>query len=747
MNFTPRPYQVDAISANIDFFQNKKKINGIEILPTGSGKSVVIANTAMNLKGKTVVFQPSKEILAQNFAKFLSYGYRAGIYSASAGMKYIDDITFCTIGSVAKKPHLFKEFQNIIVDECFPYDTFISTEKGKLRIGYLVKLINAGKSVPRVLSYNSETNAMELKRVITGKCTGEKEILRLHFSKNVSVCCTSGHPFLTSNGWKTAHDLQIGDCILSSCPTGTYAPIPSSDQRSLLLGSLLGDGSLDKTRLIKNINRFRFIQGTDQKEYLMWKADMLKQKPRLVLKNGFAGKNAYAFSSKVVFMEDDKCAIGSIIENLNLRMLAIAWMDDGHLAKLQNWGSLYSTATSKELTEKLRAMLTSYGVPGRVCSGISKISKRTHYYIKFKKVAVENLCRMIAPYVHPSMSYKIIDSVKHLAGSYKWNSDFNQRGACVLIGKESAGKEPVYNIQVEDNETYTVSPGKYDKSKKQPTAGIIVHNCHLVNAREGMYHSFIKTLGHAKVLGLTATPYRLTSDADGAMLKFLTRTRPKIFNKVLYYVQNDVLFNAGHLAPLEYFSFDTINRQMLEMNSTGTDFTESSLRSYYRSIDMPALTAKYANRLLAKRNNLLVFCSLIEEANSTAKKVPGSVVLTGETPADVRDDILKKFKCGKIKCVINVGVLTTGFDYPELECVLIARSTMSLALYYQIVGRVMRPYTYEDGSKKSGWVVDLGGNIKFFGKIETMRIVENDKGLFSIMNNGRHLTNVTFKRS
>jgi DNA repair protein RadD len=276
---------------------------------------------------------------------------------------------------------------------------------------------------------------------------------------------------------------------------------------------------------------------------------------------------------------------------------------------------------------------------------------------------------------------------------------------------------------------------------------IIVDECHLVNPEEGMYHSFIKTLDHCKVLGLTATPYRLTSGFDGAMLKWLTRTSPRIFNKVLYYVQNDVLFNAGHLANLEYFNFNKIDRTMLQMNSSGTDFTDASLRSYYRQINMPKITIEYGNRILTKRKSLLIFCSLIDEANHVAKGIPGAVVITGDTDKALRGKILAQFCAATIRCVINVGVLTTGFDYPALEAVLIARSTMSLALYYQIVGRVMRPYTYPDGTKKVGWVVDLGGNVPFFGKIESMQIKQNEKGLYSIWNNGRQLTNVTFSKN
>lgn len=383
MSFIPRPYQAEAINKAVEFFQSQKEENGFLILPTGSGKSVVIANIAMGLPERTIVFQPSKEILRQNYAKFLSYGYRAGIYSASAGHKFIDKITFATIGSVAKKLHLFRDVKHIIIDEC-----------------------------------------------------------------------------------------------------------------------------------------------------------------------------------------------------------------------------------------------------------------------------------------------------------------------------------------------------------------------HLVNGDSGMYHDFIHAIPNAKTLGLTATPYRLTSGMDGAMLKFLNRTRPRIFNKVLYYIQNDVLFNAGHLAKLEYYSFDVLDRTQLQVNTSGTDFTDASLKSYYRKINFPARTVEYANRLLAKRKNLLVFCSLIAEANEVAKGIPGAVVITGETDACVRDKVLSQFKQGVIRCVVNVGVLTTGFDYPELECVLIARSTMSLALYYQIVGRAMRAHP----GKESAWIVDLGGNINFFGKIETMKI-DCNKGLYSIWNNGRQLTNVTFTKN
>jgi DNA repair protein RadD len=275
---------------------------------------------------------------------------------------------------------------------------------------------------------------------------------------------------------------------------------------------------------------------------------------------------------------------------------------------------------------------------------------------------------------------------------------------------------------------------------------ILIDECHLVNSDAGMYNEFIKHFPNAKVLGLTATPYRLEQASTGPQLTFLTRSTPSIFDNVLYYVQNDVLFNAGFLAELEYYNFDVIDRSKLQLNASGTDFTQTSLRRYYKSIDMPSRIVKTALTILSKRKNILIFCSLIEEAATVQKRIPGSAILTGETKKEERERILALFKKGTIKCLINVGVLTTGFDYPALEAVLMARSTMSLSLYYQIVGRVMRIFTYPDGTQKKGWFVDMGGNINFFGKIETMQIKVDSDGRFAIWNNGRQLTNVPFKK-
>ena len=90
--------------------------------------------------------------------------------------------------------------------------------------------------------------------------------------------------------------------------------------------------------------------------------------------------------------------------------------------------------------------------------------------------------------------------------------------------------------------------------------------------------------------------------------------------------------------------------------------------------------------------------------------------------------------------VANVGVLTTGFDYPELDTVVLARPTMSLALYYQMIGRAIRPHK----DKPEAWIVDICNNYWRFGRVEDLMLTERQKGMYQIETHEKTLTNVYF---
>ena len=278
---------------------------------------------------------------------------------------------------------------------------------------------------------------------------------------------------------------------------------------------------------------------------------------------------------------------------------------------------------------------------------------------------------------------------------------------------------------------------------------VMIDECHKVNSKEGQYEEFLHAVPR-KVVGLTATPYRLGKGSEGmSMLKFLTRTRPRIFDRVLYYCQVGELLAKGYLADLSYYDLTAINLEMVKSNSTGADYDEKSLKEEYkRSGFYDKLTTTTLRVLRPKsgvpRNGVLVFTRFIDEAGELVEKlgIKGikAAIVTGETPKREREQILENFKAGRIKVVANVGTLTTGFDYPELDTIILGRPTKSLALYYQMVGRAIRPCKGKDG-----WVIDLGGSFRRFGNVADLRIeCPPGSAKWIVTSRGRQLTNINF---
>ncbi len=283
---------------------------------------------------------------------------------------------------------------------------------------------------------------------------------------------------------------------------------------------------------------------------------------------------------------------------------------------------------------------------------------------------------------------------------------------------------------------------------------IIIDECDTVNAKEGMYKEFL-THVKRKVLGLTATPYRLYSQQgkmvngvfkpmlfkkgqdkyikgieNKCMEKILTRTVPKMFHKIIYQVPIQTLLEKGYLSRLRYFSMKIMNLENVKRNTTGQDFDDKSLFEEMKRSNYIDQLAGIVDRLLHpkdptdKRNGILVFTKFIGESEELCKRIPDSAMVSGGTPKAEREQILKDFKDGRIKVLANVGVLVCGFDFPALDTVVFARPTMSLRIWYQSVGRIIRPY-----EGKKGWVIDLCGNVERFGEVENLQLVDDDKGL------------------
>lgn len=754
MKYTLRNYQIQAAEAALQAFRSPRNENGLLILPTGAGKSLVVSEIAFQLKEPILVFCPSKELIVQDYEKMCSYGvFDCGVYSASVGTKDINKITFATIGSVMNHIHDFDHFKYVMVDECFPYETFISTELGKRRIGQLYNMFVDGKHLPKVLSYDEKTGRIIPSTIERVFCNGEKEVQEYKFSNNKVFSMTANHPLLTDRGWIKASDLQKGDIALCSSNKAQRTLRPNADQMAFLLGSVLGDGSLDKTRKFASVNRMRFRQGIKQYDYLYWKACLMNRQDTIKRMDnvGYSCTTTFSFDTTCLIIRDEMLTKEYAIRNLDWKSLAILYMDDGHMNEGQNGGTICSVADSEELTHLLVAKLNSMGLDCSFAKARSSSTQKPYYYVRFRKDGLVTMCRMIAKYCHPNLMYKIIDECKHLVGTYHWDNRYLPLGGYAFQEKGNKRICVVYNMEVSNTHTYVISSGRYDKTQTSYVDGAIVHNCHNVNAKGGQYEEFIHARADRQVVGLTATPYRLGKGFEGtSMLKFLTRTRPRIFQKVLYYCQISELLAKGYLADLKYYDLTSIDLSKVRSNSTGADYDDRSLtREYERSGFYDKLTTTTLRVLKPKngipRKGVLVFTRFTKEAELLVGKLKykgvHAAVVSAQTPKAERDQIITDFKSMKIQVVANVGVLSTGFDHPALDTVILARPTKSLALYYQMVGRAIRPY-----KDKDGWVIDLGGSYKQFGKVQDLKIgVEKPNSqLWAVFSNGKQLTNRSF---
>lgn len=244
---------------------------------------------------------------------------------------------------------------------------------------------------------------------------------------------------------------------------------------------------------------------------------------------------------------------------------------------------------------------------------------------------------------------------------------------------------------------------------------VVCDECHLVNAKEGSYEKLLNYLQPNYLIGLTATPYRMSkSRLKGLEFKLLWKTRPKIFKKLIYAYQNKQILDDGFWSKVSYSLYEYNDLGLVSGNRN--DFTEESimlinkLNSIYKKIK--------AICKLTTKNKILIFATKIEEAEFIAKMVNG-VAITSKTKD--REQILEDFANGEIKIIVNVGVLTTGYDLPSLDCIILARPTMSLSLYCQMVGRGLRICE----GKNFIELHDLCNNVKRFGKVETMEVAED----------------------
>ncbi|MEZ8063001.1 MULTISPECIES: DEAD/DEAH box helicase [Vibrio] len=246
---------------------------------------------------------------------------------------------------------------------------------------------------------------------------------------------------------------------------------------------------------------------------------------------------------------------------------------------------------------------------------------------------------------------------------------------------------------------------------------LVIDECHRVpDEKNSSYQKVITHLREnnsgIKVLGLTATPYRL---GMGWIYQYHTRGQvrsdePRFFRDCIFELPIRYLLDEGFLTPARMIDAPVLSYDFSQLKPASTG------RYKEAELDMVIEQSKRATpqivdqiiHLAQDKLGIMVFAATVRHAQEILGLLPegeASLVI-GDTPTLERDQIINDFKERRIKFLVNVSVLTTGFDAPHVDLIAILRPTESISLYQQIVGRGLRL----SPGKKECLVLDYAGN-------------------------------------
>jgi len=220
---------------------------------------------------------------------------------------------------------------------------------------------------------------------------------------------------------------------------------------------------------------------------------------------------------------------------------------------------------------------------------------------------------------------------------------------------------------------------------------VLADECHLINPKDaGMWRSFLGDLArycpNTRCIGWTGTPFR----GNGV---WLTAGDEPLFTNIATSVSMRELLELGFLAPLVPAA--TVTRiDAHDVRTSGDDYVVSELAKVTDTEALVESTCDEIVELAKDRQRWLVFAVTIDHAMHVrdALRARGVVaeMISAKTPKAERAQLIADYRAGRLRCLVNVAVLTTGFDVPAVDFIALLRATKSPVLYVQIAGRGMR---------------------------------------------------------
>ncbi|SEL14437.1 DEAD/DEAH box helicase [Halomonas daqiaonensis] len=249
---------------------------------------------------------------------------------------------------------------------------------------------------------------------------------------------------------------------------------------------------------------------------------------------------------------------------------------------------------------------------------------------------------------------------------------------------------------------------------------LVIDECHRVSpAEDSSYRQVIDHLRAAnprlKILGLTATPYRL---GQGFIYHrhhhgMVRGDENAFFRDCVFEQPLRLMVKQGYLAQpvrvdaaVERYDFSALFST--SGPAAGSLFREEELnRVVAGNRATPGVIAEVVERA-RDRQGVMLFAASVAHAEEIVGYLPTgeAALITGETPSAERERLISAFKACELKYLVNVAVLTTGFDAPHVDLIAILRPTESVSLYQQIVGRGLRL----SPGKRDCLVLDYAGN-------------------------------------
>ena len=258
---------------------------------------------------------------------------------------------------------------------------------------------------------------------------------------------------------------------------------------------------------------------------------------------------------------------------------------------------------------------------------------------------------------------------------------------------------------------------------------ILVDECHLIPADgEGMYRQFLSEARvlnpQVRVVGFTATPFRLDAGPICREDHFL--------NTVCFEVGVRQLIADGFLSPL-ISKAGVAKADTSHLHIRAGEFVAAEVEAAMDDAALVEAACAEVAEITRDRRSILIFASGVQHGRHVCQVLAEKHgidcgFVCGETPDGERDELLRRFRgeqqglfqSSPLKYLCNVNVLTTGFDAPNVDCVVLLRPTLSAGLYYQMVGRGFRLHP----GKAYCLVLDYGGNVLRHGPVDQLQVIE-----------------------